>query len=170
MEEALRSIQLPAGVPWLETLALTSPKPVQIDNTHDDLKRETEFYMVTLQGVKKGLAQLESSGVPFKRPEDYFAEMVKTDTHMAKVKDVLLAEHKRIEAVAIRKHNQEHKKFAKETRVAKIEEKAKEKRDSLSAIEEFKKKKLDQGELSIQVRGMELWFFLLLCLVFSFFV
>lgn len=32
-----------------------------------------------------GLKKLEELGIPTHRPEDYFAEMVKTDDHMRKV-------------------------------------------------------------------------------------
>ena len=32
-----------------------------------------------------GLRKLEELGVPTRRPDDYFAEMVKTDDHMRKV-------------------------------------------------------------------------------------
>ena len=32
-----------------------------------------------------GLRKLEELGIPTQRPDDYFAEMVKTDDHMRKV-------------------------------------------------------------------------------------
>jgi rRNA-processing protein EBP2 len=39
--------------------------------------------------VKQGYAQLTDNNVPYKRPDDYFAEMLKSDTHMFKVFSVV---------------------------------------------------------------------------------
>lgn len=43
-------------------------------------------YQKTLENVKKALSKLEELSIPYKRPDDYFAEMVKTDEHMLKIK------------------------------------------------------------------------------------
>ena len=48
------------------------------------------FSNVNLNGephpvVADGLSKLIELDIPFRRPEDYFAEMVKTDVHMEKV-------------------------------------------------------------------------------------
>lgn len=42
-------------------------------------------YQQASSSVKVGLRKLEELGVPIHRPDDYFAEMVKTDDHMRKV-------------------------------------------------------------------------------------
>ncbi len=42
-------------------------------------------YQHTLDGVKQGLAKLRELKIPFERPADYFAEMLKPDYHMNKV-------------------------------------------------------------------------------------
>ena len=42
-------------------------------------------YQQACSSVQIGLRKLEELGVPTRRPEDYFAEMVKTDDHMRKV-------------------------------------------------------------------------------------
>ena len=42
-------------------------------------------YQQALSSVEVGLRKLEEFEIPTKRPEDYFAEMVKTDDHMRKV-------------------------------------------------------------------------------------
>ena len=42
-------------------------------------------YQQAQSAVAIGLRKLEELGVPVKRPDDYFAEMVKTDDHMRKV-------------------------------------------------------------------------------------
>jgi rRNA-processing protein EBP2 len=42
-------------------------------------------YKQALDAVNVGRAKLAAFGIPIERPEDYFAEMVKTDEHMRKV-------------------------------------------------------------------------------------
>ena len=46
---------------------------------HDDLKREVAFYDNALEAVTLAREQCETVGIPFTRPEDFFAEMVKSD-------------------------------------------------------------------------------------------
>ena len=52
---------------------------------HNDFKREMGFYRQAQAAVLEGLARLKSMKVPTKRPDDYFAQMAKTDEHMQKV-------------------------------------------------------------------------------------
>ena len=56
---------------------------------------------------------------------------------MAKVKDRLIFESKKIEAVAQRKANREHKLRAKESQANKLAEKAKRKREHFQQVEEW---------------------------------
>jgi rRNA-processing protein EBP2 len=56
---------------------------------------------------------------------------------MARVKDRLIFENKKIEAVAQRKSNQEQKLRSKEAHSNKIAEKAKKKKDNLKAVDEW---------------------------------
>lgn len=46
---------------------------------------EVCFYNNALEAVKRGRAFLAEAGVPYKRPEDFLCEMIKTDVHMDKV-------------------------------------------------------------------------------------
>jgi rRNA-processing protein EBP2 len=57
--------------------------------------------------------------------------------HMAKVKDRLIFESKKIEAVAQRKSNKEQKLRAKETQANKLAEKAKKKRDHMQEVSDW---------------------------------
>ena len=70
---------------WLETLAVTAEEPLALEDTEDDLKRELAFYNQALAAVKVAQARFVELGVPHVRPDDYFAEMVKSDHHMNKV-------------------------------------------------------------------------------------
>ena len=55
------------------------------DSVHNDFKRELTFYRQAQATVLEVLPRLKSMGVPTKRPEDYFAQMAKSDDHMNKV-------------------------------------------------------------------------------------
>lgn len=49
-------------------------------------------YDITVLNVKSAVAKLEDLGIPYKRPEDYYAEMIKTDDHMLKLKVLAIRE------------------------------------------------------------------------------
>jgi len=79
-----------AGMPWGETFAVVPPTPLPFGENgdpesnpldiHDDLKREVSFYNMALEAVKEGRDKCREANIPFSRPEDFFAEMVKTDS------------------------------------------------------------------------------------------
>ena len=56
--------------------SLTATNPLGI---HDDLQREVAFYDVALEAVLEAKLLCHKAGIPFTRPDDFFAEMVKTD-------------------------------------------------------------------------------------------
>jgi hypothetical protein len=49
------------------------------------------FYNHALQAVAIGRKQFAEAGVPFKRPEDFFCESLKSDGHMARVSMLLFS-------------------------------------------------------------------------------
>lgn len=53
---------------------------------NNDFKREMYFYRQGQAAVMEGYARLTELNLPTNRPEDYLAEMAKTDDHMFKVK------------------------------------------------------------------------------------
>ena len=60
-----------------------------------------------------GLRKLEGLGIPTSRPEDYYAEMVKTDDHMRKVRESLLSKQKALENKEKARKMRELKKYGK---------------------------------------------------------
>jgi len=46
-------------------------------------------YNIALDNVKRARAKLDTLGEPHQRPDDYFAEMLKTDTHMQRVRSAV---------------------------------------------------------------------------------
>ncbi|XP_028104613.1 probable rRNA-processing protein EBP2 homolog [Camellia sinensis] len=66
-------------------------------DVNDDLAWELAFYTQALEGKRQAFVKFESMRLPFLRPSDYYAERVKTDTHMERVKCRLLVEKRKIE-------------------------------------------------------------------------
>jgi len=135
-------------MPWLETFDIIPSQaalPFSKHNggnpldVHDDLKREVAFYNVALDAVQHAKQKCLEEKLPFTRPDDFFAEMVKSDDHMAKVKDRLIFESKKIAAFEQRKANKEQKLRSKEARSKKLQEKAKAKKDNLKAVDTWAK-------------------------------
>ena len=74
--------------PWAETFDINPSKPlpfgsgtddIGVVDIHDDLKREVTFYDMALEAVTEARSRCKHAGIPFSRPDDFFAEMVKTD-------------------------------------------------------------------------------------------
>lgn len=100
--------EIKRDLPWIETLDVCAPEDVALENPDDDLKREVALYVpmrggerrmphlpsptcgcsynIALGSVKVARAKLDTLGEAHKRPDDYFAEMLKTDTHMQRVR------------------------------------------------------------------------------------
>ncbi|XP_075214728.1 putative rRNA-processing protein EBP2 homolog [Lycorma delicatula] len=105
----------------------------------DEFKRESLFHRQAQAAVLEGLKRLKSMGVPTKRPDDYFAEMAKTDEHMQKVRTMLVkkqAETERIEKV--RKIRQQ-KKFNKQMQAEMRLKKQNEKKQMMDEVKKFRK-------------------------------
>ena len=76
----------PAMAPWVEASLETR------------VRRTSQ----ALGAARVAIAKMEAAGVPWRRPADYYAEMVKTDDHMLKVREQLAHEQKQIEEAAQR--------------------------------------------------------------------
>lgn len=129
-------------LPWMETLDVMPEDPLPFESAkdvHDDLKREVAFYNVALEAVQDAKFKFQQNDVPFSRPDDFFAEMMKTDRHMTKVKDRLIFESKKISAFEQRKNNQEFKLRAKESQAKKLEAKSRQKKENIEAVQEWAK-------------------------------
>ncbi|URD95042.1 Eukaryotic rRNA processing protein EBP2 [Musa troglodytarum] len=78
-------------------------------------------------------------------PPDYYAEMVKSDSHMLKVKGKLLVEKKKIEEAEERKKAREAKKLAKEVQAQKTKERAKRKKEDIESVKRWRKQRQQSG-------------------------
>ncbi|KUI63820.1 rRNA-processing protein EBP2 [Cytospora mali] len=146
---ALKRISIPkdASVPFVthQTVLSSEPTASKIEDISDDLNRELQLYAQSLEAAKRARAALRAEGAPFSRPKDYFAEMVKDDGHMQKVKDKLVQEATNKKASAEARKLRDLKKFGKQVQVAKLQERQKEKKDTLEKIKSLKKKRAENG-------------------------
>ncbi|KAF2676034.1 Ebp2-domain-containing protein [Lentithecium fluviatile CBS 122367] len=139
---ALKRIQLPySKLAFSEHMSVVTAEPVEIPDVEDDLNRELAFYKQSLSAVKDARAKLKKEGAPFSRPADYFAEMVKSDEHMGNIKKKLVDDAAGKKAAAEARKQRDLKKFGKQVQVAKMQERAKEKRDTIEKINLLKRKR-----------------------------
>ncbi|CAG8796404.1 18268_t:CDS:2, partial [Racocetra fulgida] len=96
-------------------------------------------YKQALEGAIEGRKNVVASGVPFSRPDDYFAEMVKSDVHMSRIRQKLVNEEQRIKASEEARRQRELKKFGKKVQIEKIQERQKKKKEELEKIKVMKK-------------------------------
>ena len=80
---------------------------------HDDMARELAFYHQGAAAAHAAIQHFEEAGASWRRPPDYYAESVKSDGHMSKVKEQLMYEQKLIEeaeqrCVAFHEHSERH--------------------------------------------------------------
>ena len=136
---AHKAIALPSKLPFSTHQILSTDTPVDIADVHDDMSRELAFYKQCLSGAETGRKRLKQEGVPFSRPNDYFAEMVKNDEHMGKIKRKMVEDAGARKASQEAKRQRDLKKFGKQVQVAKEQERAKEKRATLEKIDILKR-------------------------------
>ncbi|XP_019461332.1 PREDICTED: probable rRNA-processing protein EBP2 homolog [Lupinus angustifolius] len=142
--DKLGDIIWPENVEWTHKLAIDIDQEQEVD-VNDDLARELAFYTQALEGTKQAFDKIQSTGQPFLRPPDYYAEMVKTDTHMVKVKGRLLAEKRKMEEADERRKARESKKLAKEIQAQKTKERAKQKKEDIESVKQWRKQRQKSG-------------------------
>ena len=144
LRDALARIELPwSKHSFQEHQSIVSAEKTElsIKDIYDDTERELAFYKQSLDAAKQAKATLLKLKVPFSRPMDYFAEMVKTDEHMDKLKAKLLEEAANKKASEEAKRQRLLKKFGKQVQVATLQERAKQKRETLDKIKSLKRKR-----------------------------
>lgn len=157
IKEAIASFQ--SSLPWSERLDIVAEaaplapelsmeiteqqqflKAGKIDEVAlNDFKRETMFHRQAQSAVMRGIELLRKHNIPTHRPEDYFAEMFKSDEHMQKVRHALLQRKTALEQTEKVRRIRQEKKLAKEKQVAAIQEKHKQKRELNENIKKFRK-------------------------------
>ncbi|KAL0575384.1 rRNA-processing protein EBP2 [Marasmius crinis-equi] len=136
------NIQLDPTIPWTETLVLSYPEKVDVD-VNDDLNRELAFYKQALHGANEARKLAAKHKFPFTRPSDYFAEMVKSDAHMERIRQRLLDESAGIKKSEEKRREREGKKFGKQVQIEKLKEREKSKKDMEERLKGLKRKRKD---------------------------
>ena len=97
---------------------------------------------------------MREEDIPLIRPDDYFAEMLKSDKQMLKIKENLINKKKEIQQKETNQQRKEQKKYGKQIQQQKLKEKIQKKKQNLEAIKywktsqkgkEFDIKKLDEN-------------------------
>jgi rRNA-processing protein EBP2 len=142
--DKLGDMSWPENAKWVDKLTVDIEQEQPVD-VNDDLTRELAFYTQALNGTRMAFEKLQSMGLPFLRPEDYYAEMVKSDSHMEKVKSRLLVEKKNMEEADERRKAREAKKLSKEIQNQKLKERAKQKKESIESVKKWRKQRQQSG-------------------------
>jgi rRNA-processing protein EBP2 len=111
-------------------------------DVHNDFKREVHFYKQAQQAVITALEMLHSQGVKTKRPDDYFAQMAKSDDHMKRMKQKLLVIQKKKETHERNKINFQLRKYGKKVQNAVAAERQDKKKKMMNNVKSFQKGKL----------------------------
>ena len=138
---AHKSFALQTSLPFSTHQTLTTAAPIEISDVQDDLNRELAFYKQCLDAANEGRDLLQREGMPFSRPNDFFAEMVKTDEHMGKIKRRLFDDAASKKAAAEARKQRDLRRFGKQVQIAKEQERAKEKRATIDKINLLKRSK-----------------------------
>ncbi|KAJ2377381.1 RRNA processing protein [Coemansia sp. RSA 2607] len=131
---------------WIHRCDIVSTQPVVVEKADNDLDRELKFYQQGLEAAMLGKQKVLKEGVPFERPSDYFAEMVKSDSHMARIRQKLLDQQKGIQNAEEAKKQRELRKYGKKIQHEKLKEREDQKKVALDKIATIKKR-LRSGDL-----------------------
>ncbi|XP_028403785.1 probable rRNA-processing protein EBP2 [Dendronephthya gigantea] len=144
LNEKLNEIKL--ELDWLERLDVTSDigkddtkNEMEKTDVHDDFKREMKFYKQAQMAVSEALPKLKKLGVPINRPSDYFAEMVKTDDHMQKVREKLVTKELAMEKSEKARKLRAMKKYGKKVQQEVLKKRQQEKKQMLESVKKYRK-------------------------------
>eukprot|EP01063_Lacrimia_lanifica_P024149 TRINITY_DN32106_c0_g1_i1.p2 TRINITY_DN32106_c0_g1~~TRINITY_DN32106_c0_g1_i1.p2 ORF type:complete len:261 (+),score=141.94 TRINITY_DN32106_c0_g1_i1:50-784(+) len=146
-EEVEEADETPLPLPsvpsdWAERLQVTAVAPLKKGdwNFDDDALREELFEKQAMANVEQAMHLLKQHKVPLSRPGDFYAEMVKSDVHMAKIRENMEYEKGRIEASALRKKQKHAAKFGKQVQQKVEQDRQEKKSQAMARIEHLKKK------------------------------
>lgn len=96
-------------------------------------------YKQALHGANAARALATQHNLPFTRPADYFAEMVKSDAHMERIRQRLLDESAGIQRAEQKRREREGKKFGKQVQLEKARERERSKKDMEEKLKGLKR-------------------------------
>lgn len=123
---------------WIEKFHVFSDRVVEAD-VNDDTKRELAFETSALRSVAAAVEVFKKIKYQYRRPDDYFVEMQKSDNHMFKVREVLDKQRMQLIEKEERRKRKYGKKLGKQTEAQILQDRQKKKKEMLKKVEEFKK-------------------------------
>lgn len=142
---------------WKEGLILTTRETTDVEDVENDLERELAFYNQALETSFVAISKFEEDNVKWRRPDDYLAEMVKSDGHMAKVKEQLVHEQTVIEEAEQRRKERENKKYSKQVAAERRKERSQEKKKAIESVTNLRKQRVKsnfEGDLDLDTVGL----------------
>lgn len=139
LTKAHKSITALSSEPFSAHQTVDSAVQTLIPNVHDDLNRELAFYKQALDASVEARQMLTAEGFHFTRPIDFFAEMVKSDEHMEKIKVQIMEDAASKKAALEARRQRALKKFGKQVQTAKLQERDRVKRETLEKINQLKR-------------------------------
>ena len=115
------------------------PDDLSGDQVHDDFKREMKFYRLAQGTVTACLPRLQSMSIKTRRPDDYFAEMAKSDVHMKKVRQKILSKQMSAERSEKAKKMRELRKYGKKVQQEVLLKRQKEKKEMIESVKKYRK-------------------------------
>lgn len=138
-------------------MSVSYPETIDVD-VNDDLNRELALYVAAriityprylclastsykqaLHSANKARSLAAKHNLPFTRPSDYFAEMVKSDSHMERIRQRLLDESAGIKKGEEKRREREGKKFGKQVQIEKLKEREKSKKEMEERLKSLKR-------------------------------
>ena len=113
------------------------PSP-QVPDPDNDLARELAFHAQALAAAHAATAAAAAAGVPWARPADYYAEMVKSDGHMARVRAQLDWERGQIDGADERRKAREAKQYAKQVQAERKKEKTASRKAAVAGVSKLR--------------------------------
>ncbi|XP_053680576.1 probable rRNA-processing protein EBP2 homolog [Anopheles nili] len=114
----------------------------EADTVLNDFKREILFHRQAQAATIEGIRRLHDLGVATKRPDDYFAEMAKSDEHMQRIRKVLMDKQEGIAKSERVRQLREQRRMGKLIQRQATEKRDEERRKMLGDIKKFRKGKL----------------------------
>lgn len=154
VDAATKEFAISDKLGWAETFMLSSE--VEHGDANDDFGRENAFYDHTLDIVATVVQKLREAKIPIQRPSDYYAEMLKTDDHMRRIREKLLTETQKIEASETARKQRQNKKFGKEIQQQIVQKRLKDKTDAISNATKLRKglkQKLSNAEDMFEIEA-----------------
>ena len=126
---------------WSERLIVVSDNKEEVKSNIDvnnDVQRELQFYNIALGNIKVGMERVAAEGLKLDRPQDFLAEMFKTDQMMTKIRSSLVQAQVKVRNYEEQQMKKHAKKIQKSRKHQKNLEASQKSKDSKVAIHKWK--------------------------------